>query len=85
MDMMEILVTQMIDRVIDDINAFHRDEAKPQRAQARGILKSDVDLAERLRLGAELDPNFVADKAREWAREYLLDQYEAGAVEKRLA
>lgn len=75
------LVTVFVDRAVDEINAFHRDERKAQVRQIRA--EAALRGEEALKVANLADPNFIADKAREFAREFLADQYSEAVVERR--
>lgn len=79
-----MIEAQFIDNAIDVINSFHRDERKAQVKQLRNLAKRWVEeAADVLRLGAQGDPFFIQDKAREFGRAYLVEQYGEEAVKAR--
>lgn len=82
--MSQELETLFVDRAIDEVNAFHRDERKAQIKEMRAFAKDHARdaLHEIIQTGIVSDPYFIADKAREFARNYLEEQYTEDAVSR---
>ena len=71
------------DRLIDEINAFHRDERKAQVKNMRMMAKS-MEGALISAASISADPvTFVIDQARADARKYLTEQYSEDVVDRR--
>lgn len=79
------LMQKFIDRQLDEINAFHRDERKAQIREVREAAKMDWEAIEKAIsvLSPEDAVVFIEDKARENGRTYLREQYSEDVVDRR--
>jgi hypothetical protein len=77
------LTTIFVDRCVDEINAFHRDERKAQVKTMRTRAKvRALQAIHDARKSGQGNTDGLVDEARAFAREFLVEQYSETVVER---